>query len=323
MSDISMSGKEQAEISRTTGITVFGKTINIKNYKCSINGGCYKEKNKPVKLQLAICPTFYCGGHCPFCSVAGRTGRKEFLDLNKLEKALKEMHDLNMVRGISLTGGEPFTDVVLLNEIVEMIFDIFGIEMEISINTNGSGLKKLHEIKRYEFIDAIHISRHHYDDDRNRAYFDIDVASGNEIREIVNGVSDPKLFVYNCLLLKDGIGTKEEMAQFLEFVGGTGVPKVGFVTPMPVNDYVKNNKVSYTDIFDRSDDRFLFTTCYKDYEYCHCCDGVYATKTGKLVEFYGRETIRDAKDYSRGLVYGPDNILRTGFSEDAGVVAVM
>ena len=149
------------------------------------------------------------------------------------------------------------------------------------------------------------------------------MSTGDEIREIVNGVSDPKLFVYNCLLLKDGIGTKEEIAQFLEFAGGTGVPKVGFVTPMPVNDYVKNNKVSYTDIFDRSDDRFLFTTCYKDYEFCHCCDGVYVTKNGKLVEFYGRETIRDAKDYSRGLVYGPDNILRMGFSEDAGVVAVM
>ena len=311
----------QEEFNRITQLTVFGKTFGVKNYKCSINGGCYKEKDKPVRLQLSICPTYFCDGHCPFCSMAGRKDREGYLDIKKLEKVLKELHGLDVVRGISLTGGEPFSDIVLLNDILEMIFRIFGIEVEVSINTNGTGLDKLFEIEKYDLIDTIHVSRHHYDDRRNRTYFGTDVPAGDEIKNIVSSVNDPKLFVYNCLLLADGIGTTEEMAEFLEFAGYTGVPKVGFVTPMPVNDYVKANMVSFTDIFDRSDDRFLFTTCYRDFDICRCRDGVYAAKNGKLVEFYGRETAYGYPGYIRGFMYGPDNVLRTGFGENAEIVA--
>ena len=309
--------------SRTAELTLFGKQFRVKNYKCSINGGCYQEKKKPIKLQLSICPTYYCGGHCPFCVAAGMTDKKGFLDIAKLEKALTELHSLDVVRGISLTGGEPFTDIVLLNEILEMIFEIFGIEMEISINTNGSGLEKIFDIKKYDLIDAVHISRHHYDDERNRAYFNTEVPAGGAIREIVRNANDPKLFVYNCLLLKDGIGTKEEMVCFLEFAGETYVPKVGFVTPMAVNDYTEINKVSYTELFDRSDDRLLFTSKYQDFDYCRCGDGVFVTGDGKLVEFYGRETTYGTPEHIRGFVYGPDNVLRTGFGKEAEIVAEM
>ena len=298
-------------------LTVFGKTVKVKSYTCSRNGNPYAEKKKPVRLQLSILPTYYCGAHCPFCVVAGMTERKDYPDIGKLEKVLLEMKRVDAVRGFSITGGEPFTDIALLNEIVEMIFGIFGIEAEISINTNGSGLNRLHEIKRYDLIDAIHISRHHYDDEKNRAYFHTEVPDAALIRRITESVYDPKLFVYNCLLLADGIGTFEDIVKMLEFAGDTGVPKVGFVTPMPVNDYVVKNRVAYTDLFDTEDDRFLFTTSYQDFGYCNCRDGVDATSTGKLVEFYGKETQNGTPGYARGFVYGPDNVLRTGFGEGA------
>ena len=308
-------------IHRTTELTVFGKTFEVKNYKCSINGGCYAEKEKPVKIQLSICPTYFCGGKCPFCSMAGKKDLSGFLDIARLEKVLKELSDIEAIRGISITGGEPFTDIVLLNEIVEMIFNICGVETEISINTNGSRLYRLFGIKRYDLIDTIHISRHHYDDKKNEAYFGIKVPSGDEIGDMVKNVNDPKLFAFNCLLLADGIGNKEEIVRFLEFAGHTGVPKVGFITPVPVNGYVRENQVPYTDIFDRNDDRFLFTSCYRDFDICRCRDGVYVTGNGKLVEFYGRETAYGYPGYSRGLTFGPDNILKAGFGDDAEVIA--
>ena len=316
------------EIEKTADISIFGKTLPLKNYICSKNGCPYKEKEKPVKIQLSVCPTSYCGGHCPFCVAAETKGKREFLDLGKLEKTLIPLHEQNILRGIGITGGEPFTDVELLNDIVELIFDIFGIEFEVYINTNGSGLRNMHRIKRLELIDAIHISRHHYDDERNRRYFlgknnsecEIAPADEKELSELVKSVYDPRLFVYNCLLLKDGIGTKEEMVKMLEFAARTGVPKVGFVTPMPVNEYVKKNMVSYKELFDREDDRFLFTTAYRDFEFCHCQDGLYFSQGGKLVEIYGRETAFGNAPYVRGMVYGADNVLRTGFAEDSEMI---
>ncbi len=309
------------EIEKTADISIFGKTLAVKNYVCSKNGCPYKEKEKPIKLQLSICPTSFCGGRCPFCVAAETKGKREFLDIKKLEKTLLPLHEQNILRGIGITGGEPFTDVGLLNDIVELIFDIFGIEFEIYINTNGSGLRDMHKLRHLEYIDTIHISRHHYDDERNRRYFLLpDIPGEQELTELVKSVNDPQLFVYNCLLLKDGIGTKEDMAKMLEFAARTGVPKVGFVTPMPVNEYVKKNMVGYTELFDREDDRFLFTASYRDFEFCHCQDGLYFSQGGKLVELYGRETAFGNAPYVRGMVYNADNVLRTGFAEDSELI---
>ena len=41
--------------------------------------------------------------------------------------------------------------------------------------------------------------------DINRRYFNLDVPTEEELIEIVGGVKDKRLFVFNCLLLKDGI----------------------------------------------------------------------------------------------------------------------
>ena len=320
MTDSNTSTEVENDFRRTAQITLFGKEITVKNYLCAKNGCPYKQKPKPLELQLSIVPTFYCGAGCAFCSAAASAGNRAFLDVRKLEKVLRELDSKKVIRGISITGGEPFTDTGLLNEIIEMIFDICGVETEISINTNGSGLFKLKDIRRLAYVDTIHISRHHYDDEKNRSYFGIPVATGAEIAETVDIVKDPKLFVFNCLLLKGGMDSKEECIKFLEFAGKIGVPKVGFITPMVVNGYTEKNRVSYTEVFDRNDSRILFTTGFKDFDLCRCQDGVYLTESGKLVEFYGRETEYGCAGYVRGLVYGADNVLRTGFSPDAEVI---
>ena len=89
---------------------------------------------------------------------------------------------------------------------------------------------------------------------------------------------------------------------------------------MPVNDYTKRNMVSSTDILTGSDSRFLLTSSYEDYDFCHCRDGVYAASDGSLVEFYGRETCFGCAEYVRGLVYDADNVLKTGFGKDAVII---
>lgn|GEM_PF-1183495 len=308
------------EIQLVKEVNIFGKSVRLKNYGCSQDGGPYPEKEMPLKMKLSICPTQFCAGGCPFCVAAKTISRKGFLDIEKLRTALLELKRSEIVSNISITGGEPFTDVIILNEIVEMIFEIFGLEIQLSINTNGIGLGELSKIKKYLFIDTIHISRHHYDDDINRRYFNLDVPTEEELTEIVGGVKDKRLFVFNCLLLKDGIGTKEEAKKFMEFADRVRVPKVGFVTVMPINPYTEMNRVSYRDVLDREDPEILFRKCFTDFEYCHCTDGIYAAESGRIVHFYGRETEFGGPDYARGLIYTPDNALRTGFGEDAELI---
>jgi hypothetical protein len=47
---------------------------------------------------------------------------------------------------------------------------------------------------------------------------------------------------------------------------------------------------------------------------------MYATKSGRIMHFYGRETGLARPDYSRGLVYTADNRLQTGYSSSSEVI---
>ncbi len=297
---------------KTKKITVCGKEVIAKNYICSKDGEPYREKPEKIKLQLSICPTSFCAASCPFC-IAGPSKEKEWIDLKKLEHVLKTLKEEDVVRGVTFTGGEPFTDAFLLNEAINMVYEIFGLELEVSLNTNGIGLWKLDKIEKLSYLDQLHISRHHYDDEINASLFGIKVPTKEEIRELISGISFKDLFVMNCLLLKDYIGTREEAHKFMDFANWVGVPKVSFITASPINDFVKSQQVRYEDVISVSDDRLLMTRCYQDFDMCKCQDGVYVLENGFLEEFYGRCTNTGDCEYTRGFVYGADNHLRCNY----------
>ena len=297
---------------KTRTINVLEKDILVKNYICSRDGEAYREKPDNNQLQLSIIPTEICNCNCPYC-VAKDTMHGNTLDPKVLESVLRRLKETDRIRGISITGGEPFTDVGLLDEIVSMCFEIFGDMLEMSINTNGSGLSQMHRIKRLHDVDTIHISRHHYDDKINASLFNGKVPTNSELKEIVDSVSYKDIFVFNCILMKDYIGNRRELHKFLDFNIEIGVPKTGFITAMQINDFTRAQAVSYEDIISRDDPSLLFTRRYQDYDLCRCQDGVYTSPNGGICEFYGRQTLFGSYDYVKGLVYGADNHLRTGF----------
>ena len=104
-----------ASCDRTRKITLFGKELQVKDYICSEDGIHYRRKPEDIKLQLSICPTSYCSAHCPFC-IAKNTGKKDRIDLKKLEAVLEKLKEEKIVCGVTFTGGEPFTDVGLPDE---------------------------------------------------------------------------------------------------------------------------------------------------------------------------------------------------------------
>lgn len=291
---------------------ILGKELLLKDYICSCDGVHYPPKPEALRVQLSICPTDFCAASCPFC-IAGNTRSTARIDLRKLEGVLRRLRDEDVVRGVSITGGEPFTDMKLLDETITMVFSILGEHAEVSLNTNGSALHRMHKIRALEKLDALHISRHHDDDARNSSLFGVPMPGREELKQILHSFPCRDLFVLNCLLLRDWIGTPEAARRYLDFAIDVGAGKVAFITPTPVNPFAAAQRVLYTDVLKPDDPALLFTRGFTDYDICRCQDGVYASDDGRIIEFYGRSTLAQGCSYCRGFVYGADNHLRAGF----------
>ena len=267
---------------KTREINILGKPITVKNYICSADGINYKEKK---------------------------------IDIDKFKSVMKLLKAEDRIRGIKITGGEPFYDIDLLNEVISAIYDIFGYQMEVAISTNGTGLENLKKIKDLEHIETIHLSRHHYDDNVNRELFGNikNIPDKELLKDIIGSVSYKDIFFFNCILLKDHINSSDEAHKFMDFAIDIGAPKVGFMTCSPVNGYAKEQSIPYEAVIKEDDPALLFTRGFFDYDYCHCSDGVYSSEDGRIVEFYGKSTKMEDYAYCRGLVYDADDHLKDGF----------
>ena len=299
---------------KTREINILGKPITVKNYICSADGINYKEKPENIKLQLFVNMLTFCPANCRFC-VAKNTKQQKKIDIDKFKSVMKLLKAEDRIRGIKITGGEPFYDIDLLNEVISAIYDIFGYETEVAISTNGTGLENLKKIKDLEHIETIHLSRHHYDDNVNRELFGNikNIPDKKSLKNIIDSVAYKDIFVLNCILLKDYINSPEEAHKFMDFAIDIGAPKVGFMTCSPVNGYAKEQSIPYEAVIKEDDPALLFTRGFFDYDYCHCSDGVYSSEDGRIVEFYGKSTKMEDYAYCRGLVYDADDHLKDGF----------
>ena len=299
---------------KTREINILGKPITVKNYICSADGINYKEKPENIKLQLFVNMLTFCPANCRFC-VAKNTKQDKKIDIDKFRSVMKLLKAEDRIRGIKITGGEPFYDIDLLNEVISAIYDIFGYQMEVAISTNGTGLENLKKIKDLEHIETIHLSRHHYDDNVNRELFGNikNIPDKELLKDIIGSVSYKDIFVLNCILLKDYINSPDEAHKFMDFAIDIGAPKVGFMTCSQVNGYAKEQSIPYEAVIKEDDPALLFTRGFFDYDYCHCSDGVYSSEDGRIVEFYGKSTKMEDYAYCRGLVYDADDHLKDGF----------
>ena len=299
---------------KTREINILGKPITVKNYICSADGINYKEKPENIKLQLFVNMLTFCPANCRFC-VAKNTKQDKKIDIDKFKSVMKLLKAEDRIRGIKITGGEPFYDIDLLNEVISAIYDIFGYETEVAISTNGTGLENLKKIKDLEHIETIHLSRHHYDDNVNRELFGNikNIPDKKLLKDIIGSVSYKDIFVLNCILLKDYINSPEEAHKFMDFAIDIGAPKVGLMTCSQVNGYAKEQSIPYEAVIKEDDPALLFTRGFFDYDYCHCSDGVYSSEDGRIVEFYGKSTKMEDYAYCRGLVYDADDHLKDGF----------
>lgn len=295
-------------------VKILGKTLEVKGYICSPDGINYRQKPRDTKLQMSVCPTTFCPAACRFC-IANDTKRHDRIDLLKFEETMRALKKEDVIRGVKITGGEPFYDIELLNQVISILFKIFGFEFEVSVSTNGIGLKNLDKLEYLRYIETIHLSRHHYDDKINRELFGYDVPNTQELKKYIANIPYKDIFVINCMLLKDYINSPDEVHKMLDYAISIGVPKVGFMGCTQINAFAKEQYIPFEKVINDNDSSVLFTRGFTDYEFCRCRDGIYASPNGEIIELYGRNTGAAEPDYCRGLVYGADNYLRTGFKK--------
>lgn len=294
-------------------VVLFDKKVELRDNLCTCNQGEIIKGKLYYNLYISI--TDVCLGNCEFCNnnTKKHSIKSEVkLDFEKLSKVLIELKNKVELNRISITGGEPLLNIKLLNDVLNLIYDICGKQQMVTINTNGINLHKILELDCLDLLEGIHISRHHYDDEINDKIFGFKTAHISDIQNINNALKNKRLLRLNCLLIKPYISDENSVKQYLEMASETNIFRVGFVGLMPINEYSKQNYVEYKQVFAGFEQGYKARELYNS-STCDCMNGIYLAENGNYVQFYAR-TVRDLNPkYAGQFNYSYDNHFNAGF----------
>lgn len=289
-------------------IKIGDQSLRIKKYYCDDGLGYLSREDE--RLWLYVNVTDVCSGRCPFCINPSRyTGRSPF-DLSVFCETLMKVKD--HVYGVSLTGGEPMLEPELTDEILSVVNQVFGDEIEIDMVTNGIHFDKIKSLKNLNTLTTIHVSRHHFRDEANRQLFGFDVPETNLLKQVISDLKDPGLIVFNCALIKGYVDSVDKIAEYLEFAADLNVSNTSFIGLSVCNDYCKEHYIDPASFDLSTDSRFHIWNTQRDYQYCHCCTCSYDALS-RPVRFYYRCIGKERAQYTRQLVYTANNRLLAGF----------
>ena len=252
-------------------VIVQGKKYNIEKFECN------NQDNFPFYINI----TNACNANCEFCSNGTKNNYKK-LDLEELKKILDEISP--NIRRISISGGEPLIDLEEIDKLLELV-NMYGIKT--TMNTNGTNLLKAQDIlNKYENLYSIHLSRHHYEDDKNNEIFKTKVIPFEDLKKLE---LKPKFFI-NCLLIEGYIDSKEKVVDFLNKVSELNIKRVGFVSMMQVNKFAEENFVDFNDFNFEGDSNFVNAINLKDHDICTCHNYLFFAKNGKVINVFFRYT---------------------------------
>ncbi|MBO5271448.1 MAG: radical SAM protein [Muribaculaceae bacterium] len=259
--------------------------------------------------NLFLKVTKRCNAHCLFCSNACSSNDSMAFDISKLIVIIKELKDKNIyINKISITGGEPSVVSPLVYKILETI-EMHGIDdIHFHLNTNGL-LPQSQELMRHPRWDSISMSLHHYDTLKLSKLYGCRISKSSFNFE---GIDLQKLNS-SCNLIKGYIDNAEEARKMLDFNLDIGIPRIGFVALMKVNDYCREHFVDLEDINLESIPHVYFTKSMNRGNDCKCSNYLY-NRNLKILEIYMRNY---ANPYycESSLVYDGE-YLRQGFHQD-------
>lgn len=284
---------------------LFDKEIEIKEYGC-IRGHAPAHLI-PKSVNIFVKVTNACNAGCLFCSNANCRHEVQLFDQEKLWLVVDELirQDI-IVHRINVTGGEPSVVSNRVKEILDRAKDYSSIHLH--LNTNGL-LPASQELMRNPRWDSISMSLHHYEIDKlSRLY-------GASIPENAFDFTEIDMSKVNasCNLIKGYIDSYMEVERMMQYALSLGLPRLGFVALMKVNEYCNAHFVDYSDIDFALIPNMYFTESKNRGMDCKCSNYLYNHK-GKMLEIYMRNYSNPL--YCESSLLFDGQYFRQGFHND-------
>lgn len=284
-----------------------GKSIAVKDFDCSL-GSLPPSRIAPF-VNIFVKVTKGCNANCLFCSNAGAQPPRSSFNIEKLIEITKELQNAGIrVNKVNITGGEPSVVSPLVNDILMQIEANSLDNVHLHLNTNGL-LPESQRLMAHPRWDSISMSLHHYNLEKLSHLYGCDIPADAFEFKMVNL---QKVNV-SCNLIKGYIDNADEAAKMLHFTLSIGVPRIGFVALMKINEYCKEHFIDLEDIKLDTIPHVYFTKSMNRGKNCKCCNYLY-NKDLKILEIYMRN-YSNPEYCESSLVYDGE-FLRQGFHSD-------
>lgn len=284
---------------------LFGHDIQIKKIGC--NMGNQPGYPIPPSVNLFVKVTNGCNAKCAFCSNKEAASGHNRFNVVKLFECIDEiLNKAIILNRLNITGGEP----AVVPDVVEEIINTLNqnpkcMPIHLHLNTNGL-LPDSQALMRHKRFDSISVSLHHYD---VRRLSEIYQCSIRENALAFDGIDIDKVNL-SCNLIKGFIDSPQEAHRLLDLVIDLGIPRIGFVGLMPVNDYSKQHFVDLEEIHIESIPHVYFTKSKNRGADCKCSNYLY-NRDGKILEIYMRNYMNPS--YCESSLVFDGEYLRQGF----------
>ena len=288
-------------------VDFYGKQIAVKEFDCSL-GTLNPVRISPF-VNLFVKVTNGCNARCLFCSNADAKPTYKTFDIDKLEDIVLKLKEQSIkVNRLNITGGEPSVVSPLVENILQRMDGKVFDDIHLHLNTNGL-LPQSQELMRHPRWDSISMSLHHYDIDKLSELYGCKIHEDAFKFEEVN---KQKLNV-SCNLIKGYIDNPEEAHKMLDFALELGIPRIGFVALMKVNDYCKERFIDLEDIHIDTIPHVYFTKSMNRGKDCKCSNYLY-NKDLKILEIYMRNYANP--QYCESSLMFDGEYLRQGFHDN-------
>lgn len=138
-------------------------------------------------LSVTIFIPSDCNNNCKFCT-SKESYHTRVSDLDSVIKSINKFHKENplakYVRSVVITGGEPLSDLKVLSKILKVIPLEYAIYINTIVPTNKYNEKELAKFINKSRIDALNISRHCVDLEKDKEFYTDTISSDEFVKMI-------------------------------------------------------------------------------------------------------------------------------------------
>lgn len=260
-------------------------------------------------VNLFIKVTKGCNANCPFCSNAGCPTPNSSFDVEKLIRIIFELKSKDIIiNRVNITGGEPSVVSPLVIRILDAIEKERFDDVHLHLNTNGV-TAQARNLMQHPRWDSISISLHHYDTKRLAEIYGCAIPTELiEFKEI-----DKQKVNFSCNLIKGYIDNRDEVRNMLDFTLNAGIPRIGFVALMKLNDFCRKHFIDIEAIPFAEIPHIYFIKSKNRGRDCKCSNYLY-NRNLKVLEIYMRNYANPR--YCESSLVFDGEYLRQGFHKN-------